>query len=140
MAAMTPEACEAFLAQTRLGHLVMLTAQMVPLAIPIWFDWDGERARMFTSATSPKIRRLRNNPRVSLLVAAELGEKEEWVAIDGTMSIRSEGGMELAQRLAQKYWDLNDPDRAATLDLWRQQASDLRLLELVPSRIRSYTN
>ena len=101
MASMTTEAREAFLAQTRLGHLVMVTEGAAPLAIPIWFDWDGERARMFTGSTSPKIRRLQANPRVSLLVAAELGEKEEWVAIDGTISIRTEGGIELAERLAE---------------------------------------
>lgn len=140
MASMATEAREAFLARTRLGYLAMLTADAAPLVIPIWFGWDGERARMFTGSTSPKIQRLQNNPRVSLLVAAALGEKEEWVAIDGTVSIRSEGAIELAERLALKYWDLSDPDRVATLELWRQQASDLRLLELVPSRIRSYTN
>lgn len=42
-------------------------------------------------------------------------------------------------RLAARYWDLNDPERAATLQQWRDQASALRLLEIIPSRIRSYT-
>ena len=35
--------------------------------------------------------------------------------------------------------EINDPERAATLQQWRDQASALRRLEIIPSRIRSYT-
>lgn len=139
MASMTPEAQKAFLAQTRLGFLSTLGHDGAPISIPIWFEWDGQCARMFTGATSPKIRRLQRDPRASLVIASALGEKEEWVSIEGTITIRTEGGIELAERLAQRYWDLSQPDRALTLQAWRDEASSLRLLELSPSRVRSYT-
>lgn len=139
MAAMTEAAREAFLSRPRIGVLSMLAEDGAPLAIPIWFEWDGHRVLMFTSETSPKVRRLRNDARATLLVAAEVSEKEEWVAIDGQVSIYPDGVIELAARLAARYWDLNDPERAATLQLWRDQASALRRLEIIPSRIRSYT-
>jgi len=138
MASMTDEAREAFLAQTRLGFLSTLGADGAPLAIPIWFEWDGQCARMFTGESAPKIRRLQHDPRASLLAASALGEREEWVAIDGTIKIYPEGGIELAERLAKRYWDLGQPARAATLQTWRDAASTLRLLELTPTRIRSY--
>lgn len=140
MATMTEAAREAFLSRPRIGVLGMLTEDGAPVAIPIWFEWDGHRVFMFTGETSPKIRRLQNDARATLLVAAEAGEKEEWVAMDGQVSIHPDGVIELAARLAARYWDLNDPERAATLQLWRDQASALRRLEIIPSRIRSYTS
>ena len=139
MAAMTEEAREAFLSRPRIGVLSTLTEDGAPLAIPIWFAWDGHRVLMFTGESSPKIRRLRKDSRATLLVAAEVGEKEEWVAMDGQVAIHAHGAMELAARLAARYWDLKDPDHAATVQLWRDQASTLRLLELLPARIRSHT-
>ena len=139
MASMTAEAREAFLAQTRIGIFSTVDEDGAPISIPIWFAWDGRCIRMFTGASTPKMRRLQCDPRASLLVASELGTPEEWVAIDGTVTMQSEGAMELAERLAERYWDVNDPPHAKTLQLWRDQSSTLRLLELVPSRIRSYT-
>ena len=139
MAAMTEEAREAFLSRPRIGVLSTLAEDGAPLAIPIWFEWDGQRILMFTGETSPKMRRLRNDARATLLVAAEVGEKEEWVAIDGQVAIHADGAIALAARLAERYWDLNDPEHATTLQLWRDQARTLRLLEIIPSRIRSHT-
>ena len=138
MASMTPDARAAFLAQTRLGFFSTLNADGTPATIPIWFEWDGVCARMFTLASSPKIERLQHDARATLLVASELGEKEEWVSIEGTVTMQAEGAIELAQRLAERYWDLSDPERAQTLQDWRDQANQLHLLELHPSRIRSY--
>ncbi len=139
MASMTSDARATFLAQTRLGFFSTLNPDGTPATIPIWFEWDGSRARMFTLATSPKLQRLQLDPRATLVIASSLGEKEEWVSLEGTITIQPEGGIELAERLAERYWDLGDPARMQTLQTWRDEASQLRLLELHPSRIRSYT-
>jgi PPOX class probable F420-dependent enzyme len=138
MDAMNEETREAFLAEARLGVLSMLTESGAPVAVPVWFEWGGGQARMFTSAASPKMRRLERDPRVSLLVARPSGEKEEWVAIDGRVEIHNDGALELAERLAERYWDLSEEGHKATLDLWRKAAQALRHLQLVPERIRSY--
>jgi hypothetical protein len=65
------------------------------------------------------------------------GEPEEWVAIDGTIEIHEKGALQLAERLAERYWDLSDESHGATLDLWRKASQVLRLLELKPTRVRS---
>lgn len=140
MASMSEAKRTAFLGETRLGILSMLAESGAPLAVPVWFEWDGKCARMFTSAIAPKIRRLQADARASLLVARPMGEPEEWVAIDGRVEIREDGALPLAERLAARYWDLEEASHAATLQLWREQARMLRLLEVVPSRIRSYTD
>ncbi len=137
MASMTDEQRDAFLAVPRLGILSTLADDGAPVAVPVWFEWDGRSVRMFSSATSAKLRRLARDPRASLLVTNAVGEPEAWVAFDGAVTVRSDGAIELAERLAACYWDLADGGRRTTLAAWRRAAASFRLLELMPSRIRS---
>jgi nitroimidazol reductase NimA-like FMN-containing flavoprotein (pyridoxamine 5'-phosphate oxidase superfamily) len=138
MATMTEEERDRFLEEPRYGILNTLRSDGSPIGVPVWFDWNGETLRMFSSVLSPKIKRLQADPRASVLVVNHLSEEEAWVAFDGPIAIREEGGFELAERLAPRYWDLSDPERRSTLELWRKAAAAIRLLELEPTRIRSY--
>ena len=138
MATMNDEAREAFLAETRLGMLSTLRDDGAPIAVPVWFEWDGRHARRFTTAGPGKVERLARDARASLLVAARLDEPEAWVAIDGSIDVLEEGAAELAERLAKRYWDLDDPDKRATVATWRRAAAMLRLLDLSPTAVRSY--
>ncbi len=131
---------EAFLAVNRYGILTTLRGDGSPVAIPIWFDWDGDSVRMFTNVGSSKLRRLANDARASVLVVNHVDEKEKWVAFDGSVAVSDEGGFELAEKLAQRYWDLNDPARASTLEIWRSMKSGWRLLEMVPDKVRSFAD
>ena len=135
---MTEEERDRFLSEPRYGILTLLRTDGSPIAVPVWFDWTGEVVRMFTSVVSAKMKRLRADPRASLLVANHLSEHEAWVAFDGVVSIHEDGGIELAERLAPRYWDLSDPDRQRTLESWREAAAAFRILELKPARIRTY--
>lgn len=130
---------DAFLSETRLGILTTMTSDGTPISVPVWYEWGGERARVFSYTKSAKIRRLEHNPRASLLVTNVLGEQEYWIAIDGTVVVQREGAIELAERLAARYWDLNNPERAAAVRRWRESAETLVLLELTPTRIRTYS-
>ena len=134
---MTEDEREAFLSETRLGMLTMLNEQSEPLAVPVWFEWDGSAVRMFSFKRAPKVRRLRANPRASLLVVNHIGESEAWVAFDGDVAISDAGAMALAERLAPQYWDLHDAGHAKELADWRQHASRFCRLTLTPLRIRT---
>ncbi len=140
MARMSDAEREAFLTVNRYGILSTLREDGSPIAIPVWFDWDGSSVKMFTNDGSPKLRRLANDARASVLVANNVDEKEKWVAFDGSVTVSDKGGFELAEKLARRYWDLEDPTRAAALESWRAVASGWRLLELVPDRVRSYAD
>ena len=76
------------------------------MGIPVWFDWDGEVVRMFVGKDTPKVHRLRRDPKASVLVTNHIDEPERWVAFDGLVSITDTGGFELAERLAPRYWGL----------------------------------
>ncbi len=60
---------------------------------------------------------------------------EAWVTVEGTVAILDEGGRELACRLAAIYYE---PDLAKeTIAIW-EKLEDWVLLELTPTRIRSF--
>lgn len=139
MAAMTEEQREAFLAKTRLGMLSTIAADGAPVTVPVWFEWDGEVARIFSGVDSGKVRRIARDARASLTVTNSIGEPEGWVAFDGPITVSDDGAIELAERLAPLYWDMRRPELRAEVDGWRKNAASLRLLELRPSAIRSST-
>ena len=136
---MSEEYREKFLAKTRYGHLTTLTSDGSPRTVPVWFDWDGHAVRIFTGKNSPKVKRIRQDPRVTLVVSNELSEYEAWVSFDGTAKITVDDAIgEFLDKLASKYWDLSDPKRKAALDSWKANPAEFYVLELVPTRIRSY--
>jgi PPOX class probable F420-dependent enzyme len=137
MARMTDAEREAFLAMPRIGMFSTIAEDGAPVTVPVWFEWDGRAVRVFSGATSGKMRRLERDPRASLLVANSVGEPEQWVAFDGVVKISTDGAIELAERLAQRYWDMNDAGHRRELESWRAAAAGLRVLELVPARVRT---
>ena len=138
MASMTLDERERFLAEARYGVLTTLSASGAPISVPVWFDWDGESVRMFSNVAAPKMRRLRSNPSASLLVVNHVGEKEGWVAFDGVVSVHESGGLELAEKLAPRYWDVSEPANQQVLEFWRKTPEVLQVLQLEPKRVRTY--
>ena len=135
MAEMTTEQRDAFLREPRIATLATLAASGAPVAIPIWFEWDGERARMFTGDSSPKVARLRRDGRVCLTVAEPAGVPEAWVAIEGMATIEEGTGFALAQRLAPHYYP--QEQAARTLTEWGRNADQWVTIVIEPSRIRT---
>lgn len=133
---MTDAERDAFLARTRLGIFVQAREDGPPVAVPVWFEWDGAVVRIFSGKTSGKLRRLRRDPRASLLVHNDVGEPEAWVAFDGAVTVRDDGAaaFALAERLAVRYWDVTDAAKAAELASWR---NGIVLIEMRPERIRT---
>lgn len=124
-------------ARARLGILITNRKEGTPMGVPVWFDWDGETVRMFAGDFTTKIKRIRRDPRASLLVTNDLDELEYWVAFDGTIELSDSGGIELAEKLAERYWDLADPERRKTLEVWRQAKDMLCVMTLRPTKVRS---
>ncbi len=140
MATMTSDADQFLARRPRYAMLTTLRGDGSPTTVPVWFEWNGRVVAMFCGATSTKLVRLRRDPRVTVLVGNEVDEPEYWVAFDGEARIGESGGSELAQRLAPRYWDLEDPQRAATLGQWTAAGdAGFRLITLEPEVIRTYS-
>ncbi len=135
MTGMTDSQRDAFLAGARIATLVSLNPDGSPTAVPVWFEWDGKTATVFTSATSLKVRRIQQDNRVALTVAEPVGVREAWVTIEGIASIEDKGGIELARRLAPRYYT---PERAAAvMPGWEAAAASWVVIRITPTRIRS---
>ena len=140
MAQMTADEMDVFLQKTRQAILLSTNADGTASGAPVWFDWDGEAVRIFSSATAPKIARIRNDPRISVLVTNDIDEPPIWVRFDGEAELAwEEDARHLAvEVLAPRYWDLGVPDYAQVVDQWRQAPDDaLVIIRLRPTRIRS---
>ena len=135
MAEMSVAQRDAFLKEPRIATLVTLWPDGAPTAVPIWFEWDGAQARVFTARDSEKLRRLRADPRVCLTVAEPVGAPEAWVTIEGIATVEDTGGIELARRLAPRYYDPGKADRA--LRRWNESADQWVVVRITPRRIRS---
>ncbi len=135
MIEMTPDQRDAFLRETRIAKLATLNADGSPNIVPVWFDWNGETAAIFTGRTSPKMRRIERDPRVALSIEEEVGVPEAWVTIEGTATVESDGGFELSERLANRYYE--EPRRSEAIAEWQTIAADFVVIRIRPTRIRS---
>ncbi|MDT0321750.1 pyridoxamine 5'-phosphate oxidase family protein [Streptomyces millisiae] len=135
---LTPQDLE-FLRRPLHGFLSVAGGPTPPQPRPVWFEATAEgTVQLFTAPNSPKIRRLRHDPRASLVVAAPVGERERWIAVAGRTTVESDGAHELCTRLAARYWDLDDPVRAA--ELTDILAGDWVRLVIHPESVSRYTN
>ena len=131
---MTPEERDAFLRVPRIAKLAVLNADGSPAIMPVWFEWDGMVARLFTTRGSWKVTRITADPRVALSVEAAFGRPEAWVTIEGIASVHDRGGLELAERLLPKYYGAEQAAKTAVE--WRK-VPDGVLVEIKPLRIRA---
>ena len=132
---MDKSAIDIFLKKIRIASLVTLNTDGSPNAMPLWYEWDGEKLRMFSSRDTGKVRRLNHNNRACVTVHDPVGAPEAWITVEGTVEIKDTGGRELALKLVPFYYaDKNKAER--TLEVWSKK-TDFVLLELTPTRIRT---
>lgn len=105
-----------FLGRPLHGFLSMAGGPVPPQPRPVWFEATAEgTVALFTAPDSLKLRHRERDPRASLVVAAPVGDPERWVSVAGPATVESDGAHALLDRLAARYWDLDDPVHATTL-------------------------
>ena len=126
-----------FLARPLHGFLTVAGTTQPPQPRPVWFEATAEGTiQLFTEPDSLKVRRLRRDPRASIVVAAPVGERERWVSVAGRATVEADGAHDLCSRLAARYWDLGDPVRAG--DLTTILAGELLRIVIHPETVRRY--
>jgi len=126
-----------FLARPLHGFLSVAAGPQPPQPRPVWFEATaGGTIQLFTGPETLKVRRLRRDPRASIVVAAPVAERERWVSVAGRTTVETDGGHDLAARLAARYWDLDDPARAA--DLAGLLAADQVRIVIHPETVHRY--
>ena len=130
---------EEFLAKrARNAYVTTLREDGSASTVPVWYDWDGTTLRLFTPPNSPKIKRLQNDPRITVVIGNEVDEYENWISFEGKATLNEKGGKALALKCTSRYWDLSDPKRQKMKAEWEASSENYFLLiELVPERIQS---
>ncbi|WP_026004680.1 pyridoxamine 5'-phosphate oxidase family protein [Streptomyces sp. AA1529] len=128
-----------FLRRPLHGFLSVAAGPLPPQPRPVWFEATGEGTiQLFTAPDSLKVRRLRRDPRASLVVAAPVGERERWLSVTGRTTVEPDGAHDLCGRLAARYWDLDDPVRADQLAAIL--AADQTRVVLHPETVRRFVH
>jgi hypothetical protein len=126
-----------FLARPLHGFLSVAAGPQPPQPRPVWFEATSSgTVEFFTEPEALKVRRLRRDPRASIVVAAPVGERERWVSVAGRTTVETDGAHDLCSRLAARYWDLDDPVRAA--DLTAILADDQVRVVIQPEAVHRY--
>lgn len=108
-----------------------------PAPRPVWFELtEADEIQLFSFASTPRVARVRETPRASIVVTAPVGEPEQWVSIEGAVAVHDDGAFDLADRLARLYY-AGEPEKLAVLDEWRD--ADLVRLMITPERVQRYS-
>jgi nitroimidazol reductase NimA-like FMN-containing flavoprotein (pyridoxamine 5'-phosphate oxidase superfamily) len=126
-----------FLRRPLQGFLSVAAGPLPPQPRPVWFEVTDEGTiQLITAPDSPKVRRLRRDPRASIVVATPVGERERWLSVAGRTTVEPDGAHDLCARLGARYWDLDDPGHAA--DLAEILAAEWVRLVIHPETVRRY--
>lgn len=126
-----------FLGRPLHGFLSVAGTAQPPQPRPVWFEVTGEGAvQLFTEPGSVKVRRLRRDPRASIVVATPVGERERWLSVAGPVTLETGGAHGLCRRLAARYWGPDDPARAG--DLAVLLATDQIRVVIHPQTVHRY--
>ncbi|MCP3853616.1 MAG: hypothetical protein GY698_02640 [Actinomycetia bacterium] len=140
MPRMTTDQMTRFLERTRQAILLTNTEDGTAHGVPVWFDWDGEAVQFFSGSGAPKVARIANDRRISILVTNTIDEAPAWVCFEGQAQIdlNADAKALAVDVLAPRYWDLDVPEYAAIVDQWTQAPDDaFVVIRLVPEQIRS---
>lgn len=128
-----------FLRRPLYGFLSVAGGPTPPQPRPVWFEATTEGTiQLFTGPDTVKVRRLRRDPRASIVVAAPVGERERWVSIAGRTTIERYGAHDLLARLFARYWDLDDP--AKVDELAGMLTADWVRIVIHPETVTRYIN
>lgn len=125
-----------FLARPRIGILSVGRPRHRSMPMPVWFEATSAGVQLVTDPASAKVRRVEEAGSAALLVANEVGEPDHWLSISGTATVHSDDANDLAARLAERYWDLDDPALSTIYESWR--TADLRRIEIRADQVRRY--
>jgi PPOX class probable F420-dependent enzyme len=128
-----------FLARPLYGILSTAAGPQPPQPRPVWFEaTDDDAVQIFTGPETLKVRRLRRDPRASLLVASPVGERERWVCVAGHVTLQTDGAHQLVSRLFARYWGPEASNRADEL-AGMLDADWIRVL-LRPEKVSRFIN
>jgi PPOX class probable F420-dependent enzyme len=98
---LTPPELDAFLAEPHIAVVATASPAGVPHAMPIWYLWRDGKVLFHTGAESKKMRNLRRNGRISVVVDSKVAPYK--VAVIEGSAAELAGDPALAREIAIRY-------------------------------------
>ena len=115
-----------------LGILATGNPDGSPQATPIWYLYDGKTFDITCYADRVKVRNIRHNPRVSLVIVDTVSYGEPLI-VNGTAELVEEGAAEATERCAVRYLG----EKEGKVEAANLLAAGPRLIiRVTPDRIR----
>jgi len=101
---MTQAEIDAFLARPLVARIATVRKNGTPQVVPMWFLWDHGTLYMSTRTWAAKVKHLRKNPHVAVVIDEMVAPlQNKVVTIDGTAQIVTDGVIETTTKIYQKY-------------------------------------
>ena len=99
----TPTELREFTEKPLLAVLSTVNPDGSPQATPLWYHYDGEQFNMTAFTTRVKVRNIRRNPKVSLVVVDTARRGGQGLVVNGTAVLIEVGVPEATLRNAIRY-------------------------------------
>lgn len=126
---LTPDELAAFLSEPVVGTLATYRRDGSVLLSPVWQEWTGTAFHVLLGRADMKVRHIRNDPRVGLVVY-EHSPPYRGVEVAGEATLVEGAYSEVLERMAPRFLPNGLPDVLAR---------DGLVLALTPSRFRSWS-
>ena len=103
MAQITPEQLGEFTEKPLLAVLSTVNPDGSPQATPLWYHYDGEYFNITSFASRVKVRNIRRNPKVSLVVVDTASRGGQGLIVNGAARLIEVGVPEATLRNAIRY-------------------------------------
>jgi PPOX class probable F420-dependent enzyme len=128
----TVEALHGFLDEPLVAVLATLRADGTVLLSPVWHEWREGGFHVWVEAENVKARRLRRDPRATIVVA-ESDAPLRGVEVRGSARFIEEGVTDIARRIATRYVGEDD----ATTDTEALRGADV-IVRIEPGNLRAW--
>ena len=128
---LTPDELDEFLSQPHIAIVATTSANGAPHAMPIWYLWRDGKVLFHTGETSKKMRNLKKNNRISVVVDTKVAPYK--VAVIEGVAASTPGDSALARELAVHYLGEKQGERYASAS-----TDPGTLVTVTPTRVISW--
>lgn len=122
-----PDSALALLELTVYGHVVTRNRDGTPQVTMVWVEADGGDLLFNTAEGRQKVRNLRRDPQIIVSVH-DIENPQQYLLVQGTATISSEGADAQVDRLAKKYLGVDSYP-------WRGRGEQRRMVRVAIERI-----
>ena len=126
-----------FAEQPLLAILSTVNRDGSPQSTPVWYMYDQGRFKVTSRGDRVKVRNIRGDPRVSLVVI-DTAANGDPLAVSGTAEVVETGGDDFTYMMARRYEGRKRGDREAErlIEIARSLGQPRVIVEITPLRVR----